>query len=212
MITWFDIFFKNLYNKNFTIKNKTNRLQMENYKIELEHIRLELIHRRKNNVNSINHLRHFVDQWFCYKYGYITNGNRAAWGKIIFKEYVSEGILKLLEKHTEEDLLNMKGKNRLIVEKEHIMPLNRITKKLLDLPIDPSIEEIEIILTENVKYATITKEEDKFEIIFINPPFGTKTNYKGLNKLFATWKPREPYEFINANQYKKPVLNHNLIY
>ena len=35
---------------------------------------------------------------------------------------------------------------------------------------------------------------------------------EGLNKLFATWKPREPYEFINANQYKKPVLNHNLIY
>ena len=29
---------------------------MESYKIELEHIRLELIHRRKNNVNSINHL------------------------------------------------------------------------------------------------------------------------------------------------------------
>ncbi len=35
---------------------------------------------------------------------------------------------------------------------------------------------------------------------------------EGLNKLFAAWKPREPYEFINTNQYKKPVLNHNLIY
>ena len=61
---------------------------MESYKIELEHIRLELIHRRTKNVNVINHLRHFVDQWFCYKHGYITNGNRAAWGKIIFKEYI----------------------------------------------------------------------------------------------------------------------------
>jgi len=35
---------------------------------------------------------------------------------------------------------------------------------------------------------------------------------EGLDTLFATWKPREQYEFINANQYKKPVLNHNLIY
>jgi type I restriction enzyme S subunit len=32
------------------------------------------------------------------------------------------------------------------------------------------------------------KEEDKFDIIFINPPFGTKTNYKGLNKLFDNYK------------------------
>ena len=35
---------------------------------------------------------------------------------------------------------------------------------------------------------------------------------EGLDALFTTWKPREPYEFINANQYKKPVLNHELIY
>ena len=32
------------------------------------------------------------------------------------------------------------------------------------------------------------KEEDKFDIIFINPPFGTKTNYKSLNKLFNDYK------------------------
>ncbi len=31
-------------------------------------------------------------------------------------------------------------------------------------------------------------EEDKFDIIFINPPFGTKTNYKSLNKLFNDYK------------------------
>jgi len=35
---------------------------------------------------------------------------------------------------------------------------------------------------------------------------------EGLDTLFATWKPREQYEFINANQYKKPILNHELIY
>jgi len=35
---------------------------------------------------------------------------------------------------------------------------------------------------------------------------------EGLDELFATWKPREKYEFINANEYKQPVLNHELIY
>ena len=32
------------------------------------------------------------------------------------------------------------------------------------------------------------KDEDKFDVIFINPPFGTKTNYKSLNKLFDNYK------------------------
>ena len=32
------------------------------------------------------------------------------------------------------------------------------------------------------------------------------------DKLFETWKPREKYELINANEFKKPVLNHKLIY
>jgi type I restriction enzyme S subunit len=32
------------------------------------------------------------------------------------------------------------------------------------------------------------KENDKFDIIFINPPFGTKTNYKSLKKLFNNYK------------------------
>jgi hypothetical protein len=134
---------------------------MNNEEIELEHIRLELLHRRKENVKIIHHLRHFVDQWFCFKNGYITKGNKAAWGKIIFKEYVSEGVLKLLEKYTEDDLLRMKGKNRLIVDKEHIIPLKLIAKKLLELHSNPSIAEIETILIENVIFATITRVEDK---------------------------------------------------
>ena len=172
---------------------------MESYKIELEHIRIELIHRRTTNVNVINHLRHFVDQWFCYKYGYITNGNRAAWGKIIFKEYVSEGVLKLLEKYTEADLLSMKGKNRLIVEKEHIIPLNRITKKLLELPTNPSIEEIEIILIENVKYATISKEEDKLLFKQDMPSEYFDSNHELFNDSFARYKSVGIKLFMNNN-------------
>lgn len=166
---------------------------MECYKIELEHIRIELLHRR----TKVHHLRHFVDQWFCYKCGYITNGKRAAWGKIIFKEYVSEGVLKLLEKYTERELLNLKGKNRLIVEKEHIMPLNQITKKLLKLPPNPSIEEIEIILIENLKYATITKEEDKMLSKQDMPSEYFDSNHELFNDLFARYKS------VNINLIRK---------
>ena len=44
------------------------------------------------------------------------------------------------------------------------------------------------------------KEEDKFNIIFINPPFGTKTNYKGLNKLFINYKNKiTPRPEFNGN-------------
>jgi type I restriction-modification system DNA methylase subunit len=38
------------------------------------------------------------------------------------------------------------------------------------------------------------KEDDMFDIIIINPPFGTKTNYKSLNKLFNNYKSK-----INGN-------------
>ena len=32
------------------------------------------------------------------------------------------------------------------------------------------------------------------------------------DKLFDTWSPREKYELINTNEFKKPVLNHKLVY
>ena len=35
---------------------------------------------------------------------------------------------------------------------------------------------------------------------------------KATDQLFNTWKPREKYELLNANEYTKPVLNHKLIY
>ena len=157
---------------------------MENYKLELEHIRIELIYRR----NNISHIRHFIDQWFCYKYGHITKGNRASCGKIIFREYISDGVFKLLERYTEDELLKMKGNNKLIVEKEHIIPLYRITKKLLELPADPTIEEIEAILLENVKYATITKEEDAMLIKQDMPAEYFDSSHELFNDAFARYK------------------------
>jgi glycosyltransferase involved in cell wall biosynthesis len=35
---------------------------------------------------------------------------------------------------------------------------------------------------------------------------------KATDLLFNTWTPREKFELVNANEYKKPVLNHKLIY
>jgi hypothetical protein len=35
---------------------------------------------------------------------------------------------------------------------------------------------------------------------------------EGMDELFSTWTPREKFEFINTTSYKKPVLNHKLVY
>ena len=35
---------------------------------------------------------------------------------------------------------------------------------------------------------------------------------EAMNTLFKTWKPREKYELINANEYKGKFLNHKIIY
>ena len=35
---------------------------------------------------------------------------------------------------------------------------------------------------------------------------------KGVNKLLNTWKPREKYELVSANEYKGKFLNHKVIY
>ena len=35
---------------------------------------------------------------------------------------------------------------------------------------------------------------------------------EALNTLFKTWKPREQYEIVNANEYKGKFLNHKIIY
>ena len=42
--------------------------------------------------------------------------------------------------------------------------------------------------------------------------YQAKRVIEGVDELFATWKPRENFEFINTTTYKKPVLNHKLVY
>jgi hypothetical protein len=35
---------------------------------------------------------------------------------------------------------------------------------------------------------------------------------EGMDELFATWTPREKYEFINANDYKEKTVEHSWNY
>ena len=111
--------------------------------IELKHIQIELINFR------YQHLRHFVDQYFCYKHGYVKKTGTADWEGIVWNETVS------LEAKLEN--------NRKNVVKEHVIPLKRITQELVQLAESniTSLKDIAECLDKLVVFATITKEEDK---------------------------------------------------
>lgn len=114
--------------------------------IELKHIQLELSHSRTQ------HMRHFIDQYFCYSRGYISRTGRANWGAIFFKENVSLKALKV--KETSDD-------PKKEVTKEHVVPLIYIVEKLNELGPEASLQSIKEILDTYIIFATITKEEDK---------------------------------------------------
>lgn len=117
----------------------------QNARIELEHILLELSDRPKNP----QHLRHFVDQHYCYKHGYVKRSGVADWESIVWKGHVSCEARKL-------------GDRKLVV-KEHVVPLKVIGMLLLELTKSghATIEDIEEILNNHVKFATISKNEDR---------------------------------------------------
>lgn len=110
--------------------------------IELEHILIELKNKRGQ------HLRHFIDQFFCYKHNYVTKTGNAKWSDITWREFVS---------HSAKNIKGIEGKKFV---KEHIVPIQRIKKELLKLK-NPSVESIEALLDELVLFATITSDEDK---------------------------------------------------
>ena len=56
-------------------------------------------------------------------------------------------------------------------------------------------------------YKWATSEEAGFTSQYQAQRFITYTD-----KLFSTWSPREKYELVNATEFKKPVLNHKLVY
>lgn len=111
--------------------------------IEVQHIKLELIHRRSQ------HMRHFVDQYYCYRNGYINTRGRADW----------EGMLWIGHVSREASALRERGS----VVKEHVVPLRVIVEKLKQLEIqDSRIDDaIRAVLDRYVHFATISKSEDE---------------------------------------------------
>ena len=57
---------------------------MDDKIIELEHILLEF-----KNRTSLQHMRHFIDQYYCYERHLLTKGGKANWGMIFWSGYTS---------------------------------------------------------------------------------------------------------------------------
>ncbi|EGR3203618.1 hypothetical protein QPI28_004611 [Vibrio parahaemolyticus] len=114
----------------------------KNARLELLHIQLEL------NNQRTQHMRHFIDQYYCYKNNYVTSTGKASWEKILWNGYVSKAA--------------MMEKDRNKVTKEHIIPLKVIVQELKQLAIDAevSLDTIRKCIDDNLFFATITKEED----------------------------------------------------
>ena len=114
----------------------------KNAEIEIEHIKLELINNRSE------HLRHFVDQYYCYKNNYVNSKGRPAWNKIYWSGIVSVQASQVKDKKE--------------VVKEHVVPLKVITDLLIRHSKKNEInsKEIESILNKYLIFATITKKED----------------------------------------------------
>jgi hypothetical protein len=121
-------------------KNYSSKDLETNYDIELEHILLEIKNQRGN------HMRHFIDQYFCYKNEYVTNNCKPVWDKINWNEYVSE------------EAANNPDTN---ITRDHVVPLKVLTEMLLNLGAKATKKQIQDILDEFLCFATITKMEDQ---------------------------------------------------
>lgn len=116
---------------------------LDNTQIELKHIQLELENGRTQ------HFRSFVDQYYCYKHGYINRSGKAKWTDLFWKEIVSKEAKKT--------------NDRKKVIKEHVIPLRVITDKLEQLAKKKttSLTDIQEVLDKYTLFATITRQEDQ---------------------------------------------------
>ena len=124
--------------------------------IELKHIHLEL------QNNRTKHLRHFVDQYYCYKHGFVNRNGGAKWEALVWKGVVSVEARKLkdeIHEKVKSDKLALEEVRKKVV-KEHVVPLKVITSFLEGLT-DTSIGSIVVVLDKYTLFGTITKDEDK---------------------------------------------------
>ena len=142
--------------------------------LELKHIQLELQH------NRYQHLRHFVDQYYCYRHGIVKRTGRANWEGVVWKGIVS------VSARLESD--------RKRVVKEHVVPLKVIEDKLRELVQKQriSLEDIAFILKKFTHFGTITKEEDeklrKVGLSRSMPPGFFKKGHRYYNDILARYK------------------------
>jgi hypothetical protein len=108
--------------------------------IELEHIKIEI------NYERLHHLRHFIDQYYCYNNGYVTKNCNPKWSDILWDKNVSNAAKIQINKQN--------------VVKEHVVPINVIKSELQKLTPSCTLNDIKMVLDEFLIFATITKEED----------------------------------------------------
>ena len=125
------------------MNNMGSTQALQNAQIELEHIELELRYQRTC------HLRHFIDQYYCYKNNYLTRNGRASWERIIWRGFVSIDAAQI--------------SSRKEVVKEHVVPIKVIANILLSQSESCILntQEIASILDRYVVFATISKREDQ---------------------------------------------------
>ncbi|WP_139111533.1 hypothetical protein [Sphingobium sp. Ndbn-10] len=111
--------------------------------IELKHIQLEL------SENRYHHLRHFVDQYYCYRERLVTRSGRANTDAVLCTGFVSDKAK------------NLTVRNEYV--KEHVVPLTVIEAKLRQLVErqQVSIKNIRATLDKHLIFAKISKDEDK---------------------------------------------------
>lgn len=144
-----------------------------NSQIELQHILIEI----ENNRGQ--HLRHFVDQWYCYTQNLTTSNGNAKWDLILDQPpakqpnpYPASQNLKYPVTHYSDKAAAFfkKGtewwKGGFV--KEHTIPLRVVTEILLSLkkhwgtlPQKQKIDDIETALEQLVVFSAISSDEDK---------------------------------------------------
>ena len=117
-------------------------MNSKNAEVELKHIQIELENDRTQ------HMRHFVDQYYCYKNNFVNSNGKANWEKLMWKGLVSVNA--------------QKETDRKLVVKEHVVPLKVIVSKLKELADNnqTSLEKIANCIDKYLIFATITKSED----------------------------------------------------
>ena len=165
----------------------------KNARIELQYIQLELQNFRTN------HLRHFIDQYYCYKKGYVTRGGNPKWELIVWGE--NEAI----------SLEASKTKNRKEVVKEHVIPLKRVTQELMKLPV-AELDDLNVVkncINKFLIYGTITKEEDarlrKLKLTSTMPSEYDDHHHDWFNDPYARYHGAD----IKLVQYQKNESGHD---